>query len=262
MPVNPAPCHSSRRHSSSNLYLCDSTPPKEDTVPYLQCSTQVSQNATVKPSKSSLRSSSSLISLPSSAGSSHFWHCSHHTSSTSPPSSIGKSKRTPNNGSSGKSGRPNPGQAQSSSKLGKSLNRKPSKSLSCTSSSASSSKSESDDQQQISPQTRSILRHSSISKHRSLLFSGDRHQQGASGPEAKQLDYWGQGADHRQRRNFELSSHSDSENSDITISSGDSGDCVRPTPGKGWQAKRRNSHKVCFVDEVVQHPTITGTTGR
>jgi len=245
------PLHPSQRHLSNNLYVCDSVQTSDES--YYQNNQSQKLAAAIKSAKSSLRSSSSLVSLlPSSNGSSHFWHCSNHTSSSSSaPSSVSKVKRS--NTGSGSKARPNPGQCQSNWKPNKSANRKGTKSQFCAASSSSSSnKSESDDQQV--PQTRSILRHSASSKYKNF-YQGER-QQARTDNELGQneLDYW----DRRKRMSYELSSHSDSESSDITISSGESGECIR-SPGQpnSWQAKRRNSHKVCFVDEIVQHPITT-----
>src|SRR5699024_5625406 len=106
-------------------------------------------------------------------------------------------------------------------KNGKVPCRKSSKSLSSTTSSSSSSstKSESDDQQ--GPPTRSILRHSCISKYKP-------HQKPQSQPKTddkKEFDYWKQTIEQRKRANYDRNSHSDSESSDITNSSGDCVDC-------------------------------------
>ncbi|KAI2797737.1 PDZ domain [Blomia tropicalis] len=67
-----------------------------------------------------------------------------------------------------------------------------------------------------------------------------------------------QQSDHRKRVQYEMNSHSDSESSDITISSADSDHHHQQQRSSisnksCWQTKRRGSHKVCFVDEIVQH---------
>lgn len=266
------PCHStpaskaSRRHSSSTLFLCDPAHVVEESEQY-PSSSNLAQSA-VRPNKQhSLRNSSSLVSLlPANQAPVPFWHCSHHASfsslsSLSPPSSE-KAKRGPT-GSTGK-GRSMPNQAQMTSKSNKvSSTRKSSKSLSSYSasstSSSSSTKSESDDQQV--PPTRSILRHSCVSKYGTgAKTSQSRAQSKEQGEEKEELDYWKQAVEHRRRLNYEASSHSDSESSDITNSSGDCVEYLHCLSSKAWQPKRRNSHKVCFVDEIVQHPaTCTDT---
>ena len=227
---------SSRRHSNSNFFLNDS--------PQLIDHTEPQQSPGSKCEKSTLRTSSSLISLlpPNSQLTPHFWHCSHHTSSSSlsPPSSVDKVKRISSNVSN--KIRTNLCQSQLNGKI---CTRKSSKSISSNSSSSSSTKSECDDQQV--PQTRSILRHSCVTKYNT--YQGPRQQlKSTSNEDRKELDY-------RKRTNYDLSSHSDSESSDITNSSGDSNDCSNPVSAKTWQSKRRNSHKVCFVDEIVHHQT-------
>lgn len=151
-------------------------------------------------------------------------------------------------------------------------------SASCSSSSSSSksSSAESDDQQvptqqlQQQQQTRSILRHSCVnfpdSKYqnnkssylRVLQLTAKDNNEGK-----KELDYWKQNiADQRKRQvahNYDLSSsHSDSESSDITNSSGDTEHCQHQhtsAANKTWQQAKSRRNKVCFVDEIVQHPS-------
>lgn len=198
--------------------------------------------------KSQLRTYNSLVSLVPST--THYWHCSHHnnssSSSTTSTQNIKTAVKRNTNSTLPKSRSSHQCSPITSNKPFKTLPRKNTKPVflsSSLSSSSSSSKSESDDQQ--SPQTRSILRHTSKYKSNSVKRPSDIKSS---------LEQWTLGG--RKKTEYELSSHSDSESSDITISSRDSADYIyhKDQSNKtSWQSKRRNSHKVCFVDEIIEH---------